>query len=48
MFTFGTHFDDLLSNIMPPKERLDAARDLPPKVRQYLEEHQEFTTIHPH
>jgi hypothetical protein len=48
MFTFGTHFNDLFSNIKPPKERLDAARDLPPKVRQYLEDHQEFTTVHPH
>ena len=28
----GTHFYELL-NVRPPQERLDAARDLPPKVR---------------
>ena len=48
MNTLGTHFDELLKNIRPPQERLDAARDLPPKVRAYLEKHEEFTTVHPH
>ena len=48
MFTFGTHFDRLLSNVKPPAERLQAAQDLPPKVRQYLQEHEEFATVHPH
>jgi len=48
MFTFGTHFDRLFTNIKPPKERLEAAQDLPPKVRQYLQEHEEFQTVYPH
>lgn len=48
MHTLGTHFTELLSNIRPPQERLDAARDLPPKVRQFLKEHNEFVTLDPH
>lgn len=48
MFTFGTHFDDLLNNIRPPQERLDAAVELPHQVREYLEKHDEFTTVYPH
>jgi hypothetical protein len=48
MYTLGTHFSELLKNIQPPQEHLDAARDLPPLVREYLEEHVEFTTIDPH
>ncbi|HEX9830505.1 MAG TPA: nucleotidyltransferase [Thermodesulfobacteriota bacterium] len=48
MFTFGTHFDALFSSIQPPKERLDAARELPPRVREYLEKHAEFATLYPH
>jgi hypothetical protein len=48
MFTFGTHFDELLHNIRPLKERLDAARVLPPKVREYLEKLAGFDTLSPH
>lgn len=48
MLTLGTHFDELLKNIRPPQERLDAARDLPPLVRDYLKTHQDFSTVAPH
>lgn len=48
MHTLGTHFEELLKNIRPPQERLDAARDLPPKVRQYLKKHETFETLAPH
>jgi hypothetical protein len=48
MYTLGTHFEMLLQNTLPPQERLDAARDLPPLVRTFLEEHKEFTTLYPH
>jgi hypothetical protein len=42
------HFEKLLENIQPPKERLAAAVTLPPKVRTYLEQHQGFPTLSPH
>lgn len=48
MYTFGTQFKKLLQNMQPPEERLKTAKELPPKVRAYLEEHTEFTTISPH
>lgn len=48
MYTFGTHFKKLLKNMQPPDNRLKTAKELPPKVRDYLEEHAEFTTIPPH
>src|SRR5437868_237041 len=48
MFTLGTHFEMLLQNLQPPNERLQAAQDLPPKVRKYLEEHKGFATLAPH
>lgn len=48
MFTLGTHFDELLKNLQPPQDRLDAARDLPPLVRTFLAEHPEFATVSPH
>lgn len=48
MFTFGTHFQELLKNIKPPEDRLQAAIDLPPLVRSYLEKHEDFTTVAPH
>lgn len=47
-FTLGTHFDELLKNIQPPQERLDAAKDLPDRVRTYLKDHEEFLTRAPH
>jgi len=48
MLTLGTYFDELLKNIRPPQEQLDAARDLPPLVRDYLKTHQGFATMVPH
>lgn len=48
MLTLGTHFEKLLQNIQPPSERLDAARDLPPLVRDFLKDHKEFATLDPH
>jgi Second Messenger Oligonucleotide or Dinucleotide Synthetase domain len=48
MYTLGTHFDSLLSNIWPPRDRVEAARDLPPLVRAYLKEHKTFATVAPH
>jgi hypothetical protein len=48
MYTLGTHFEILLQNICPPQERLDAACDLPPLVRDFLKKHEEFATIAPH
>ncbi len=48
MFTFGTHFEKMLQRTRPPKERLDKARDLPQKVREYLQEHKGFETVSPH
>lgn len=48
MYTLGTHFWELLKNIRPPEARLAAACDLPPKVRNYLQECEEFETISPH
>jgi hypothetical protein len=48
MFTLGTHFEELLKNIRPPQERIDKAQDLPPKVRDYLKEHEDFVTLSPH
>jgi tRNA nucleotidyltransferase (CCA-adding enzyme) len=48
MFTLGTYFEELLKNIRPSQERLDAARNLPPLIRDYLRDHQEFVTLAPH
>jgi hypothetical protein len=48
LFTLNTHFQELDKNIRPPEDRLQAAKELPPKVRDYLKEHEEFATITPH
>jgi tRNA nucleotidyltransferase (CCA-adding enzyme) len=48
VYTLGTHFEVLLQNIQPPQERLDAARDLPPLVRDFLKEHEAFATLATH
>lgn len=48
MFPLTTHFDELDANIAPPDDRLEAARDLPPKVRDFLKDHGDFRTLHPH
>ncbi|NMF65740.1 nucleotidyltransferase (plasmid) [Brasilonema octagenarum UFV-E1] len=47
MFPLITHFEELLKNIQPPQERLEAARDLPPLVRDYIAESKEFPTVSP-
>ena len=48
MYTLNTHFEGLLSNLKPPQDRLDAARDLPPLVRDYLKANKDFVTLDPH
>ncbi|MBE7550354.1 MAG: nucleotidyltransferase [Anaerolineales bacterium] len=48
MHTLGTHFGELLKNIQPPPERVEKAQDLPSKVRDYLKEHEDFTTLYPY
>lgn len=48
MFTLGTHFEHLLETVQPPKARRDQAKELPPKVRDYLETHKDFETLSPH
>src|SRR5271157_3120902 len=48
MYTLGTHFEELLKNIRPPEDRLEAARVLPRKVRDYLAENDGFVTVDPH
>jgi hypothetical protein len=42
------HFDELLCNLQPPDDRLKAARDLPPLVREYLKQCTDFPTVYPH
>lgn len=48
MHTLGTHFEVLLQNLQPPKDRLEAAQTLPPKVREFLRDSKEFPTVDPH
>ena len=48
MFTLVTQFEELLKNIRPPQDRLDAAHNLPVLVRDYLAEHEDFETLAPH
>ncbi|MCO5185364.1 MAG: nucleotidyltransferase [Anaerolineae bacterium] len=48
MHKLTNHFGQLLENIQPPQDRLDTARDLPPKVRDYLRDHELFATVIPH
>ncbi|MBP5971318.1 nucleotidyltransferase [Brasilonema sp. CT11] len=48
MFPLTIHFEELLKKIQPPQERLEAARDLPPLVRNYIAESKEFPTVAPH
>ncbi|MCB2160673.1 nucleotidyltransferase [bacterium] len=48
MFTLGTYFEELLKNLRPPADRLELAKDLPDKVRDFLKEHPEFETVTPH
>ena len=48
MFPLITHFEKLLKNIQPPKERLEAAQELPWKVRNYIKGSKDFVTVYPH
>ena len=48
MHTLGTHFKELLKNIEPPQDRLDAAAEIPGDVRDFLKESQGFPTLPPH
>ncbi|MDF1500748.1 MAG: nucleotidyltransferase [Anaerolineales bacterium] len=48
MHTLGTHFELLLRNIRPPEDRLEAAKTLPPKVRNFLKDSEDFPTVEPH
>jgi hypothetical protein len=48
MLVLGEHFRELLGNVTPPNGRLQLARQLPPAVRDHLQEDEEFTTVEPH
>jgi len=48
MFPLITHFEKLLKNIQPPKERLEAAQELPGKIRNYIKASKDFLTVEPH
>lgn len=48
MYALTTHFNQLRKNTLPPDERLEAARDLPPLVRKFLEELETLVTVWPH
>lgn len=48
MLTLGTHFEQLLRNVQPPQDRIEAAQTLPDKVREYLKEDEDFATVDPH
>lgn len=46
--TLSLHFSKLLQDIQPPEHRLAKAVELPPLVREYLEDHDTFETRYPH
>lgn len=48
MLTLPDHFCTLLTRIEPDEKRASIARDLPAKVRDFLQSHEEITTISPH
>jgi Second Messenger Oligonucleotide or Dinucleotide Synthetase domain len=48
MYPLITHFNKMRQNTLPPDDRLEAAKTLPPLVRAYLEEHESFVTVWPH
>lgn len=48
MHTLGTHFGELLKNIEPPQDRLEAAKEIPGNLRQFLRETDDFPTLDPH
>ena len=48
MAILAGHFDLLKKRIEPTPERAEAARDMPARVRDYLQAHEDFVTEHPH
>jgi hypothetical protein len=48
MYTLTTYFKELLSNIEPSQERLEAAKELPDQVREYLKNLEDFPTSSPY
>src|SRR4030042_119249 len=48
MHILTTHFTELLKNIEPPQYRLEAAKELPDKVRDYLKNTDGFPTSSPY
>lgn len=48
MYVLTTYFTELLRSIEPPQHRLDAARELPDRVRDYLKNTGSFPTSPPY
>ena len=48
MASLNDKFETFLSNIEPPQARREAAQDMPTKVRDYLQKHEELKTVFPH
>lgn len=48
MYPLTAHFKKLRQNTLPPKIRLDAAKEFPSKVREFLKEFDSFETNWPH
>jgi hypothetical protein len=48
LHALNTHFGRLLSNTQPPQDRLDAAKELPAKIREYLADCETYETLSPH
>lgn len=48
MLSLTEHFAAFMQNIQPKEERAGLARDIPAKVREFLEDSEEITTIDPH
>jgi hypothetical protein len=48
MYALTTYFGELLQNIEPPQHRLEAAKELPDKVRDYLKNTDGFPTSPPY
>jgi hypothetical protein len=48
MATINLYFEQLLKNLQPPDDRIEAARTLPPLIRDYLKRCADFPTLEPH
>lgn len=48
MYTLTTFFGELLKNIEPPADRLEAAQNVPDRVRDYLKDCEDFSTSPPY